>query len=145
MKTYVWSTMLYGCEAWNISLAMQRKIEAAEMWFLRRMLRISWMEHVTNESVLERPGTRREMMRSIRQKQLRFLGHVLREGKLENVCVTGRIEGNRGRGRPRLKYTDTLARAVGDGLRAVELLQMANSRVQWRSMVDNVPWDTSLR
>ena len=145
LKTYVWSTMLYGCEAWNISNAMHRKIEAAEMWFLRRMLRISWTEHATNQSVLERAGTRREMMRTIRQKQLRFLGHVMREGKLENICVTGRIEGRRGRGRPRLKYMDTLARAVGDGLRAAELLQMAHSRTQWRSMVDNVPWDTSLR
>ena len=31
LKTYVWSTMLYGCKAWNISSAMQRRIEAAEM------------------------------------------------------------------------------------------------------------------
>ena len=109
------------------------------------MLRISWTEHATNQSVLQRAGARREIMRTIRQKQLRFLGHVIREGKLENVCVTGRIDGRRGRGRPRLKYVDTLARAVGGGLRAAELLQMAHSRTQWRSMVDNVPWDTSLR
>ena len=113
LKSYVWSTMLYGCEAWNISNAMQRKIEAAEMWFFRRTLRISWTEHATNESVLQRAGARREMMRSIRQRQMRFLGHVIRDGQLENVCVTGRIEGRRGRGRPRLKYMDTLARAVG--------------------------------
>ena len=145
LKSYVWSTMLYGCETWNISSPMQRKIEAAEMWFLRRMLRISWTEHATNESVLQRAGTRREMMRTIRQRQMRFLGHIIRDGKLENVCATGRIEGRRGRGRPRLKYMDTLARAVGGGLRAVELLQLANSRIQWRSMVDNVPWDTSHR
>ena len=145
LKSYVWSTMLYGCETWNISSAMQRKIEAAEMWFFRRMLRISWTEHATNESVLQRVGTRREMMRSIRQRQMRFLGHIIRDGNLENVCATGRIEGRRGRGRPRLKYMDTLARAVGDGLRAVDLLQAANIRTQWRSMVDNVPWDTSLR
>ena len=145
LKSYVWSTMLYGCEAWNISSAMQKKIEAAEMWFYRRMLRISWTEHATNVSVLQRVGAGLEMMRSIRQRQLRFLGHVMRDGKLENLCITGRMEGRRGRGRPRLKYMDTLARAVGSGLRAVELLQMANFRTQWRSMVDNVPWDTSLR
>ena len=145
LKTYVWSTMLYGCEAWNISKTMQKRLEAAEMWFLRRMLQISWVEHVTNASVLQRAGARREIMKTIRQKQLRFLGHVIREGKLENDCVTGRIEGRRGRGRPRLKYMDTLARAVGGDLRPVELLQMAHSRVQWRRMVDNVPWDTSLR
>ena len=84
-------------------------------------------------------------MRTIRQRQMRFLGNVIRDGKLENVCLTGRIEGRRGRGRPRLKYLDTLARAVGNDLRAVDLLQAPNLRAQGRSMVNNVPWDTSLR
>ena len=51
LKSYVWSTMLYGCEAWNISSDMERKIQAAEMWFYRRMLRVPWTEHATNENV----------------------------------------------------------------------------------------------
>ena len=66
------------------------------------------------------------MMRSIRQKQVRFLGHAIRDGKQENICVTGRIEEGRGRGRPKLIYMDSMARADGNGVSAVELLQITS-------------------
>ena len=72
-------------------------------------------------------------------------GPMITDGKLEYISVSGRIEGRRGRGRPKQKYMDTLARAVGGGFSAVKLLQMAKSTTQCRSMVDNVPRDTSLR
>ena len=43
-KTYVWSILLYGCETWTITAETKKNLEAAEMWFYRRMLRISWQE-----------------------------------------------------------------------------------------------------
>ena len=51
LKRYVHSALLYGCECWTISPTMKKKIMAAEMWFYRRMLKISWTEHVTNKEV----------------------------------------------------------------------------------------------
>ena len=45
-------------------------------------------------------------MTSIRQRQLRFLGHTMREHQLEKLCSTGKVEGKRGRGRPRTKIVD---------------------------------------
>ena len=49
LKTYVWSTLTYGCECWTITSDIEKKIEAAEMWFIRRMLRISWAEKKRSE------------------------------------------------------------------------------------------------
>ena len=66
------------------------------------LVMVSWTEHVTNEEVLTRAGTKRELMMTIRQRQLRFLGHVMRKNELENVVLTGKIEGTRNRGRKRL-------------------------------------------
>ena len=145
IKAYAHSTLLYGCESWTISKAMQKKIEATEMWFMRRMLKIPWTERVTNEEVLRRAGTRRELMKSIRQRQLRFLGHVMREQQLESQCVAGKLEGKRGRGRPREKFIDSLARAAGGGHTPAQMLKITMERENWRRLVDNVPWDTSLR
>ena len=54
LRCYVWSTLLYGCETWIISVAMQKKIDAFETWIYRRMLRISWKDMVTNEEVYRR-------------------------------------------------------------------------------------------
>ena len=145
VKAYAWSTFLYGCEAWNISKAMEKRIEALEMWFYRRMLKVSWVDRVSNEIVLQRVGAGRELLKCIRKRQLRFLGHVMREEQLESVCLTGKIEGRRGRGRPRIKFVDGLARAAGTNLPPARMLQLTRSRSEWRSMVDNVFRDTSLR
>ena len=84
-------------------------------------------------------GSMRRNYRKPEAQANEVLGLVIRDGKLGNECVTGRIQGRRGRGRPRLQYMNTLARSVGGGLGLVEFLQMANSRTQWRRMVDNVP------
>ena len=49
--------LMYGCEAWTISKEIENRLRATEMWFLRRMLRISYLDKVRNEEVLERAGT----------------------------------------------------------------------------------------
>ncbi|GFO32339.1 endonuclease-reverse transcriptase [Plakobranchus ocellatus] len=42
LQCHIESVLMYGCEAWTISKQIQNKLEATEMWFLRRMLRIPW-------------------------------------------------------------------------------------------------------
>ena len=41
---------MYGSEAWTLSKQLQRKLEATEMWLLRRMLQISSIEQKPNET-----------------------------------------------------------------------------------------------
>ena len=45
LKCYVWSTLLYGCEAWTLFSVMMKKLEAFEIWLCRKMLRISWKDN----------------------------------------------------------------------------------------------------
>ena len=65
-----------------------------EVWFLRRMLKI-WIEKKSNENVFEEAGVHRTLMKRIRQRQLAFLGHMLRKHGLENLMVTRRIDGKK--------------------------------------------------
>ena len=44
LQCYIEPILMYGCEAWTISNQTQKNLEATEMWFLRRMLRIKWTE-----------------------------------------------------------------------------------------------------
>ena len=69
LKGFVWSTLMYGSEAWTISNTMKKRLDALEMWFLRRMLRVSWRDHVTNDEVLRRAQTNRTLLRTIRPRQ----------------------------------------------------------------------------
>ena len=44
IQTYVWSVLLYGCELWTVTNNTRKRLEAAEIWFVRRILKISWTE-----------------------------------------------------------------------------------------------------
>ena len=43
LKAYIilWSTLLHGCEGWTLKKDLERRHEAAEMWYIRRIMRIS--------------------------------------------------------------------------------------------------------
>ena len=112
LKTYVWSILLYGCETWTITAEIKKNLEAAEMWFYRRMLRISWKEKRTNESILEETNQERSLINTISERQLKFLGHICRHKGLEFLSLTGKIEGTRSRGRQRITFLDSLSSFV---------------------------------
>ena len=63
LRCYVWSTLLYGCETWTISVAMKKKkLEVFETWLYRRMLRISWKDMVINEEVYRRMNIKQSFL-----------------------------------------------------------------------------------
>ena len=142
ITTYVWSSLLYGAESWTITKEMEKRISAAELWFYRRMLKVSWTKHVTNEEILKRVGNPDRLMDVIRDRQLRFLGHVIRQDGVEKLALTGKIEGKRDRGRQRLKYIDQFGVTISKG----EFIHGALRKEDWRSMVrqrssrDLPPW-----
>ena len=144
LKTYVWSTLLYGNEAWTISKGMQKKLEATEMWFMRRMLRIPWTAKVTNQEVLNRANSSRSLIQEIRGRQLSFLGHILRRREIEHLSLTGKFEGRRARGRQRQKYLDRILEDLGGRWKAGEFMQLATDRRKWHEMIahvqDTAPW-----
>ena len=72
LKCYVWSTLLYGCESWTISKRMESQLEATEIWFLRRLLRIAWTK-VSNDQVLQKANTSRNLLKVIVSRQIRFV------------------------------------------------------------------------
>ena len=102
LKTYVWSVLLYGCECWTINKEIEKELEEAEMWFIRRMMRISWTEKRSNKSILKEIDTERPQIKTIRKRQLEFLGRIYRHKGLEHLANTGKIEGKRSRGRQRI-------------------------------------------
>ena len=110
-KTYVWSTLTYGCECWTITSDIEKKIEAAEMWSIRRMLRISWTEKKPNVNVLREENVQRSLLKTIRKRQMEFLGHR----GLEFLSLTGKVEGKRDRGKQRITFLDSLCNSATGG------------------------------
>ena len=137
LKSYIWSVLLYGCETWTVSRKMKKRLEATEMWFIRRMMRIPWVARRTNQEVLQMAGMSKELMTTMRRRQLGYLGHVLRRDGLERDCLLGMIEGRRARGRQRMKYMDSIKEMVGRE-KIEEIVGLAENRREWHSIVANV-------
>ena len=89
---------------------MEGRLQAVEIWFLRRIFRISWTDHVINEEVLRKAGKERSLMKFIRKRQLQFFQHIMKKEGLENLKITGKIEGKRRRGRQQLTYLESLSK-----------------------------------
>jgi len=54
VKSVLWSVVLYAWETWTMTQADRKRLEAMEMWIWRRMEKISWVDKVSNEEVLQR-------------------------------------------------------------------------------------------
>ena len=113
LKCFIWSVLLYGCESWTLSAALTRNIEATEMWFYRRMLRVSYTAHETNISVLQRMGQERQLLRTIKERQTSFTGHIIRKGELEDLILAGKVQGKKARGGQRLLFLNQVMENTG--------------------------------
>src|SRR5438034_6139782 len=88
LNTYVYSILLCASECWTMSATMTKKLEAVEMWFYQRILRISYTKHITNEEVLSRMAATRNLIITVRGRQMSFFGHVMRNKEIESFSIS---------------------------------------------------------
>src|SRR5437899_2357962 len=76
LNCYVFSVLNYECESWTWNKAMQKKIDAFEFWCYRRMLKISYVDRVSNKELLKRMHTelhfRKDMWKRKMELQVMF-------------------------------------------------------------------------
>ena len=49
----VFLVVMYGCESWTVKKAEHQRIDAFELWYWRRLLRVSWTTRRSNQSLLK--------------------------------------------------------------------------------------------
>ena len=126
LTCYIMPIVSYNSETWTITKKIALKLQAFEMWCLRKMQRIPWTAKKRNSEVLHICKCKRSLLHGIRTRQLNFLGHILRKQQLENLSLTGKIVGRKTRGRQRATYMTQF-----DG-RANDIIQRAQDRRSWR-------------
>lgn len=136
---YIWPIVLYGCEAWTLKEDTRRRIEAFEMWCYRRMLRISWIQKVTNDRVLDRVHMARKLIKTVKKRKIAYLGHVLRHRRYRilQLVMMGKIEGKRGRGRRKKSWMRNIREWTG--ITSVEeLFRLARNAQQFAELTANL-------
>ena len=133
VRTLVWSALLYGAESWTLRKADENRIMAAEMWFWRRMLNISWKDKRTNDSILQELNTSRELLGKVVSLKTGYFGHVLRGSgsPLAAQIIEGYVEGSRKRGRQKKQWFDNIKEWTGLTYR--EAKRLAQDRRAWRA------------
>ena len=111
----MWSTLQYGAETLTISKTMADRLSAFEMWCYRRMLRISWTDKIKNEKVLRKINIKNRLLNTIKTKKLKYFGHITRQNgdSLQKIVLDGKVNGRRGRGRPRTSWSDNVSKWTG--------------------------------
>ena len=137
VRCYILSTLLYASETWTISEEAWAKIEAFEMWIYRKMLRIPYTAHMTNKTVLHLAKTTRSIKFEIKQRKIRYFGHIIRANKIQKTLLTGKVEGKRGRGRPRRTWVKDITQWTQRSM--TQCVREANNREQWRYLSANLP------
>jgi len=68
-------------------------VEAFEMQCYRRATGISYVEHVTNEEVLQRVGQDRSLLGQVKSRKLKYFSHTTRHESLEKDIMLGIMPG----------------------------------------------------
>ena len=77
VKAIVFPVVMYGCESWTVKKAEDRKIDAFELWYWRRLLRVPWTARRSNQSILKEinPGCSLEGL--MLKLKLQYSGHFM--------------------------------------------------------------------
>ena len=92
VKAMVFPVVMCGCEIWTVKKAEHRRIDAFELWFWRRLLRVPWTARKSNQSILKEisPGISLEGM--MLKLNLQYFGHLMRRvDSLEKILILGGI------------------------------------------------------
>ena len=93
MRSLVTSIFMYACESWTLTAELQRRIQAVEMRCYRKILRISYKDHVTNEEVRAKIqqaiGPHEDLLTVIKRRKLQWSGHVSRSSGLADTILQG--------------------------------------------------------
>ena len=99
---------MYGCECWTIKKAECRRIDAFELWYWRRLLRVSWTERRSNQSILKEISPEYSLEELTLKLKLQYFGHLMQKtDSLEKTLMLGKIKGGRRRGQ-RMRWLDSI-------------------------------------
>ena len=104
VKAMVFPVVMYGSKSWTVKKAERRRIDAFELWYWRRLLKVPWTARRSNQSILKEisPGISLEGM--MLKLKLQYFGHLMgRDDSLEKTLMLGGIGGKRRRGQQRMR------------------------------------------
>ena len=99
VKCYFWIRALYSAETWTLWKVAQKYLESFDMWYWKRMEKISWPDLVKNYKDLNRVNVDSDILHALNRKKANWIGHILRRNCLLETFLKGRRKKDKGYGR----------------------------------------------
>ena len=137
MRSLVTSIFLYACESWTLTAEPQRRIQAMEIKYYRKILRSLYKAHFTNEEVRAKIqqaiGPHEDLLSIVKRRKLKWYGHVSHASSLAKIILQGTVKRGRRQGRQRKRWEDYIREWTG--LEFAKTQRAVKNKGQWRKLV----------
>ena len=105
VKAMVFPVVMYGYEIWTVKKAEHWRIDAFELWWWRKLLRVPWAARRSNQSILKEISPEYSLEGLMLKLKLHYFGHLMqRTDSFEKTLMLGMIEGRRRREWQRMRW-----------------------------------------
>ena len=77
VKAMIFLVVTYGCESWTVKKPDYRRIDAFELWYWRRLLRVPWTARRSNQSILKEISPECSLEGLMLKRKLQYFGHLM--------------------------------------------------------------------
>ena len=77
VKAVVYPVVMYGCESWTVKKAECLRIDAFELWYWKRLLRVPWTAQRSNQSMLKEISPGCSLERLMLKLKLQYFDHLM--------------------------------------------------------------------
>ena len=104
--------VMYEYKSWIIKKAECQRIDAFELWYWRKLLRVPWTARRSKQSILKEINPEYSLEGLMLKLKLQYCGHLMgRTDSSEKTLMLGKIEGRR-KGRQRRRWLDGITNSM---------------------------------